>query len=133
MAARINSGLFARWSRRTMRNSLLTYPFVRLAIAAVTLAATMPVVSAQEQGVEYTIVSTFEIADGRPSGVILARDGQFYGTTSGPGVDPATLVGQMGTVFAMDAAGTRRRLHTFQGNVIGRTFDGSPVANLLEV
>ena len=42
-----------------------------------------------------------------PNGVIQARNGQFYGTTSAPSRTT-------GTVFAMDAAGARTTLHTFE-------------------
>ena len=87
-------------------------------ITAVVLSALVAIssvsVSAQ-QGATYEIVSSFQVAEGRPNGVIQTRDGQFYGTTGGgPGATlPVTLPLPIGTIFAMDAVGARTTLHTF--------------------
>jgi uncharacterized repeat protein (TIGR03803 family) len=107
----------------------LAQRFICLVIAtvAMTLPATTTVFA--QQGARYEIVSSFEIADGRPNGVIQGRDGQFYGTTGGGAVDPVT---QTGTVFAMDGAGARATLHVFFTNVLTTTFPGTPVSNLFE-
>jgi hypothetical protein len=67
---------------------------------------------------------------GRPNGVVQGRDGRFYGTTSLP--SPPFAVTPIGTVFAMDAAGTRTTLHTFFMQVTSRLFDGVPMSNLFE-
>jgi uncharacterized repeat protein (TIGR03803 family) len=76
-----------------------------------------------------TTIHQFSIGEGpaQPTGVIQARDGTFYGTTSGlfrSSEMPAT-----GTVFAMDAAGTRTTLHTFFSTT---QQDGSPIGHLFE-
>jgi uncharacterized repeat protein (TIGR03803 family) len=59
-----------------------------------------------------TTIYEFDNGDGpaQPTGVIQAHDGRFYGATGGS----FTSSGQTatGTVFAMDAAGTRTTLHT---------------------
>jgi uncharacterized repeat protein (TIGR03803 family) len=69
---------------------------------------------------------------GRPYGVIQTRDGQFYGTTSVP-LPISPRRGRKGTVFAMDAAGTRTTLHTFFANYSSAFFDdGSPLGTLFE-
>ena len=110
----------------------LTHRYVRLAIAAMvaTVAATQAVTA--QQGVTYEIVSSFDAADGSPFGVIQARDGRFWGTTSIP-PSPSGAFDEfpIGTVFAMDAAGTRTRLHTFLATVLSRN-DGSPFGLLFE-
>ena len=61
---------------------------------------------------------------GRPNGVIQARNGQFYGTTR---LRPVRCTG---TVFAMDAAGARTTLHTFDSSP--ELSDGTPMSNLFE-
>jgi uncharacterized repeat protein (TIGR03803 family) len=73
----------------------------------------------------------FTIGDsvGRPVGVIQARNGQFYGTTT---AGTRTGRGITGTVFAMDAAGARTTLHTFQIFVTSLVFEGQPLSNLFE-
>ena len=113
--------------------TLPAHRFLRVAVtaAAVTVAVTTTV-SAQ-QAATYEIVSSFEISDGRPNGVIQTRDGQFYGTTrGGPG---GSLPLQTGAIFAMDAVGARTTLHTFyitstSGPIIA--IDGTPMSNLFE-
>jgi len=73
----------------------------------------------------------FTIGDsvGKPVGVIQARNGQFYGTTT---AGTRTGRGITGTVFAMDAAGARTTLHTFQIFVNSLVFEGQPLSNLFE-
>jgi uncharacterized repeat protein (TIGR03803 family) len=66
---------------------------------------------------------------GRPNGVIQSRNGRFYGTTR---LLSPTPQGPIGTVFAMDAAGTRTTVHTFRLDRRGQTSDGSPIGNLFE-
>jgi uncharacterized repeat protein (TIGR03803 family) len=117
-----------------MLNTLLTHLFVRLAIAAmvVTVAASATVTA--QEGATYEVVSSFAIADGRPNGVIQARDGRFFGTTAGGGAAAAPPLMPSGTVFAMDAAGARTTLHTFYFCPLCSPFrsDGTPVSNLFE-
>src|SRR5438876_10580870 len=48
------------------------------------------------------------------AGLIQARDGSFYGTTSGGGI--GNCFSGCGTVFKMDAAGTLTTLHSFNGS-----------------
>ena len=104
-------------------------------ITAVVLSALVAIssvsVSAQ-QGATYEIVSSFQVAEGRPNGVIQTRDGQFYGTTAGGPVTDYPRVS--GTVFAMDVAGARTTLHTFYfcPTCGGFVADGTPVSNLFE-
>jgi len=67
---------------------------------------------------------------GRPNGVIQARNGLFYGTTT---TSNSSLVRvPVGTVFSMDATGARTTLHTFESSIITRVFDGTPLSNLFE-
>src|SRR5438034_6932428 len=59
------------------------------------------------------------------AGLIQARDGSFYGTTSGGGI--GNCFSGCGTVFKMDAAGTLTTLHSFNDS------DGRyPVAELMQ-
>ena len=67
-----------------------------------------------------------------PNGVIQARNGQFYGTSR-------SAYRTTGTVFAMDAAGARTTLHTFEwfplfvgGPIPLIRNDGTPMSNLFE-
>src|SRR5439155_10886837 len=57
-----------------------------------------------------------------PAGLIQARDGSFYGTTSGGGAH------QNGTVFKLDAAGRLTTLHSFAGGSEGQ----NPLAGLIQ-
>jgi uncharacterized repeat protein (TIGR03803 family) len=66
---------------------------------------------------------------GRPNGLIQARNGQFYGTTSISANPPS---GPTGTVFAMDATGARTTLHTFRVSFASGIFEGTPLSNLFE-
>ena len=113
----------------------LTRQFTRLAIATATVTvATTTAVSAQ-QGVTYEIVSSFDVAEGRPNGVIQASDGRFYGTAIGGAAPSGPLpITTAGTVFVMDADGTRARLHSFNFERSGvlRIFDGTPMSHLFE-
>jgi uncharacterized repeat protein (TIGR03803 family) len=69
---------------------------------------------------------------GQPTGVIQARDGRFYGTTSFPSSPGNTSSPTpIGTVFAMDAAGTRTTLHTFLANP-PFSYEGKPIGHLFE-
>jgi len=105
--------------------------FICLVIAAVAVALVASTTLSAQQAATYEIVSSFEASDGRPNGVIQTRDGQFYGTTAGGPVTASQ--GVMGTVFAMDAAGARTTLHTFQFFIsFPLRFDGTPVSNLFE-
>jgi uncharacterized repeat protein (TIGR03803 family) len=108
----------------------LAHGFVRLVVTAVamTVAATTTVTA--QQGT-YEIVSSFEMAEGRPNGVIQTRNGQFYGTTQGGG-DGSLGPVAIGTVFAMEATGVRTTLHTFVRFVAALIFEGTPVPNLIE-
>jgi uncharacterized repeat protein (TIGR03803 family) len=75
-----------------------------------------------------TTIYEFSIGEGghaHPFSVIQTRDGRFYGTTLG------SFSAEKGTVFAMDAAGTRTTLHTFLVNLPFRD-DGSPLGRLFE-
>ena len=109
-----------------MTISLLTQRFVRVVIAFVSAACVVTDVSAQQPGATFEVVSIFDVADGRPNGVIQARNGQFYGTTSQPS-GSAT-----GTVFAMDAAGARTTLHRFERSSIEPIVNDIPMSNLFE-
>ena len=62
---------------------------------------------------------------GRPTGgLILARDGKFYGTTATGG----TL--GLGTIFTMSADGTVTTLHEFQGGSEGENPTAAPIQSL---
>ena len=89
----------------------LTHRFVRLVIAAMTvaIAATTSVIA--QQGATSEVVATFNgiFVNGRsPSGLIEGRDGNFYGTRIG-GLFNA------GTIFRIDAAGVLTTLDHFSG------------------
>jgi uncharacterized repeat protein (TIGR03803 family) len=77
-----------------------------------------------------TTVHEFNGAEsvGRLNGVIQARDGLFYGTTGFPG----RYAGMAGTVFAMDAAGTRTTLHQFEWGPLSGGTGGTPMSKLFE-
>ena len=97
-----------------MRITRLAHRIVRLAIAAVAIAASTAV-SAQ-QAATYEVVSSFDIAffNGRaPSSLRQADDGTFYGTTSFGGVF------DKGTLFRMDTTGVVTSLHSFSGPLDG--------------
>ena len=112
-----------------MNTPVLMRRFVRVAMITATLTiATATAVSAQ-QGATYEIVSSFDVADGRPNGVIQARDGRFYGTTRIP--LPSNLVGPAGIVFSMDATGARTTLHTILA-AFSADIWGTPTRNLFE-
>ena len=94
-----------------MRITPLTHRVIRLAIAAVAIAASTAV-SAQQEAT-YEVVSSFDIAflnGSAPSSLRQASDGTFYGTTLGGG-----LFGR-GTLFRMDATGVVTLLHNFSGS-----------------
>ena len=78
------------------------------------------------QGPSRRFMNSAGAAAGRPNGVIQARNGQFYGTTS------STRAGATGTVFAMDAAGARTTLHNFERLLVSGIPDGRPMSNLFE-
>lgn len=68
--------------------------------------------------------------DGRPQSVLQTRDGRLYGTT---GAELASR-GTAGTVFTLDASGTRTQVRLFRvldGGFTG-IFDGAPMSNLFE-
>jgi len=112
-----------------MKTSVFTIRLVHLAIASVTVTVAATTVSAQQRAT-YEIVSSFE-GPLVPMGVIQARDGQFYGTTSLPFVTS----GPIGTVFRMDASGARTTLHTFRMGNLSVTpvpSDGFPIGSLFE-
>jgi uncharacterized repeat protein (TIGR03803 family) len=117
-----------------MTMPLLTRRSVRLGIAALTVVVAAATPAHAQQGATYEIVSSFQVAEGRPNGVIQTRDGQFYGTTAGGGVAPNPPLMPSGTVFAMDAAGARTTLHTFFFCPLCVPFrsDGTPGSNLFE-
>jgi uncharacterized repeat protein (TIGR03803 family) len=115
-----------------MRITGFTHRLVRLAIATVAVAVTATAVSAQ-QAATYEVVSSFTIAEGRPNGVIQARNGQFYGTTVVPPSTAPFVTRSRGTVFVMDAAGARTTIFTFVESVGSPPVDvGSPTGNLFE-
>src|SRR5439155_19717093 len=58
------------------------------------------------------------------AGLIQARDGSFYGTTSGGGI--GNCFSGCGTVFKMDAAGMLTTLHSFTGG------DGASPGGLIQ-
>jgi uncharacterized repeat protein (TIGR03803 family) len=115
----------------------LAHRFMCLAIATVVVALAATTIVSAQQAATYEIVSSFEIAEGRPNGVIQTRDGHFYGTTGGgPGATlPVTLPLPIGTIFAMNAVGARTTLHTFYLTSISGFLiatDGTPMSNLFE-
>jgi uncharacterized repeat protein (TIGR03803 family) len=113
--------------------TLLAHRFIRFLVTAVAITVAVTTAVSAQQGATYEIVSSFQVAEGRPNGVIQTRDGQFYGTTAGGGA--ATDVPRVsGTVFAMDAAGARTTLHTFYfcPTCGGFLADGTPLSNLFE-
>src|SRR5262245_56808465 len=116
-----------------MKNTLLTNRFALLPIVFVAMAAAGIDVGAQAPGAIYEVVSIFDVADGRPNGVIQASDGLFYGTAIGGAAPSGPLpITTAGTVFVMEADGTRTRLHRFEQSGILRIFDGTPMSNLFE-
>jgi len=66
-----------------------------------------------------TTLHSFNISDGAYTyaGLIQASDGNFYGATTGGGVDPSDCSwgAGCGTVFQITPAGTLTTLHSFQG------------------
>jgi uncharacterized repeat protein (TIGR03803 family) len=119
--------------------TLLAHRFVGLVVIAVAMTVAVTTTVSAQQGATYEIVSSFQVAEGRPNGVIQTRDGQFYGTSGGGvgfgALPPPTPIG---TVFAMDAAGARTTLHTFYFTSIPNSAnpqygtDGTPLSNLFE-
>src|SRR6266540_191762 len=73
-----------------------------------------------------TTLHSFTGIDGRWPlvGLIQARDGSFYGTTSSGGTSERCGDFGCGTVFKIDAAGTLTTLHSFTGTYPGD--DGGP-------
>ncbi len=63
----------------------LAHRFVRLVVTALAMTVAVTTTVSAQQGATYEIVSSFQVAEGRPNGVIQTRDGQFYGTTAGGG------------------------------------------------
>ncbi len=75
-----------------------------------------------------TTLHSFDQTDGYApaAALVLATDGNFYGTTSGCGADGDCVYG-LGTIFKITPAGTLTTLHSFAGT------DGSnPIAGLLQ-
>jgi uncharacterized repeat protein (TIGR03803 family) len=71
-----------------------------------------------------TLTTVYQFADtNTPNGVIQARNGQFYGTTG-------HFAGS--TVFAMDVAGARTTLHTFETSSVEPLLNDRPLSNLFE-
>ena len=96
-----------------MKTTFLTHRFVRLAIAAATVALVTATAVSAQQGATYEIVSSFDgiyVEGVPPEALIEGRDGNFYGTTRGEGRFGA------GTLFKIDAAGVLTTLHHFAVN-----------------
>ena len=112
----------------------LAHRFVGLVVTALAMTVAVTTTVSAQQGAMYELVSSFQVAEGRPNGVIQTRDGQFYGTTAGGGAAAAPPLMPTGTVFAMDAAGARTTLHTFYscGSFCATLSDGTPLSNLFE-
>jgi uncharacterized repeat protein (TIGR03803 family) len=67
------------------------------------------------------------------AGLLLAQDGQLYGTTSGNGAIPGSPAGGCGTVFQATLRGQLAVLHTFSGSGTGGVGDGClPWSTLVE-
>jgi uncharacterized repeat protein (TIGR03803 family) len=81
-------------------------------------------------GGKLTTLHDFALADGAApyGGVLLASDGNFYGTTS-QGGDPNCYGGNCGTVFKMTPTGTLTTLHSFAGYP---SEGAQPMAGLLQ-
>jgi uncharacterized repeat protein (TIGR03803 family) len=97
-----------------MTITFLTHRFVRLAIAAVAIAASTAV-SAQQEAT-YEVVSSFDInfLNGRaPSSLRQADNSSFYGTASAGGLF------DKGTLFRMDESGVVTSLKSFSGPLDG--------------
>jgi uncharacterized repeat protein (TIGR03803 family) len=111
----------------------LAHRFVGLVVTALAMTIAVTTTVSAQQGATYEIVSSFQVAEGRPNGVIQTRDGQFFGTTAGGGVAAPQLM-PTGTVFAMDTAGARTTLHTFYSSlpISLMRIDGTPMSNLFE-
>jgi uncharacterized repeat protein (TIGR03803 family) len=91
------------------------------ATAFLAAAAALCVLALPAAAQSYVVLHPFEATQQAPSGLILARDGNFYGTTykGGPG--------DCGTVFRIAPGGTLTTLHWFSGS------DGaSPEASLVQ-
>jgi uncharacterized repeat protein (TIGR03803 family) len=89
----------------------LAHRFLRLAIAAATVAVAAPASVNAQQRATYEVVSSFDHlacrGESQPSSLRQASDGTFYGTTSFGG-----LFGR-GVLFQMDVTGVVTPLHSF--------------------
>ena len=107
-----------------MTITLLTCRFVRLAIAAVTLAVALTTAVSAQQGTSYEIVSSFNgiftAGRGPWTTLIEGSDGNLYGTTLIEGRFGA------GTIFRIDPAGVLTTVHHFSER------DGSAPAGLIQ-
>ncbi len=62
----------------------------------------------------YSFCSQNNCVDGRyPNGVVLATDGNFYGTTSTGGANPGCIGDGCGTIFKITPSGTLTTLYSF--------------------
>jgi uncharacterized repeat protein (TIGR03803 family) len=59
-----------------------------------------------------------------PSGLVLAADGHFYGTTNGGGLNYSCSFNGCGTVFNITSSGTFTSLHNFDGGDGSAPFGG---------
>jgi uncharacterized repeat protein (TIGR03803 family) len=83
-----------------------------------------------------TTLHSFNLSDGEgPSGLVLARNGEFYGTTYDGGVSPncpALLIHGCGTVFEITQSGTFTTLYNFCSQGGSACTDGSSPEGLIQ-
>jgi uncharacterized repeat protein (TIGR03803 family) len=103
---------------------------LRTLVAAAIIALVAPATTTAQQA--FTVLHTFTSgADGaRPTALIQATDGNFYGTTAtgGGSAECPWAGGGCGTVFTMTPAGAVTILHAFAGGTDGAV----PLASLMQ-
>src|ERR1700719_36246 len=92
---------------------------LRTLVAAAIIALVAPATTTAQQA--FTVLHTFTSGtDGaRPTALIQATDGNFYGTTAIGGGSAECPWGGCGTVFTMTPAGAVTVLHAFAGGSDG--------------
>ena len=109
--------------------TLLAHRFVGLVVTALAMTVAVTTTVSAQQGATYEIVSSFQVAEGRPNGVIQTRDGQFYGTTGGGARHPSRC--RVGPYSRwMPRAHVRRCTRSTSTTSLAR--DGTPMSNLFE-